>query len=33
MSLMRKDNERVRHFALRVQQLVKRDGAMKMQLP
>ena len=33
MSLMKKDNETVRHFALRVQQLVKRDGAMKMQLP
>ena len=33
MSLMKKDNETVRHFALRVQQLVKRDGVMKMQLP
>ena len=32
MLLMKKDNETVRHFALRVQQLVKRDGLTKMQL-
>ena len=33
MSLMKTDNETVRHFALRVQQLVKLDGVMKTQLP
>ena len=33
MSLMKKENETVRQFALRVQQLVKKDGAMEMQLP
>ena len=33
MSLMKKDNETVRHFALRVHQLVETAGATKVHLP
>ena len=33
MSPMKKDNETIRNFALRVQQLVEKGGAMKVHLP
>ena len=32
LNATKKDNETVRHFALKVQQLVKKAGAMKMHL-